>query len=259
MENEILDKLSTLGIDKTEVSTADLHKLMQGKISGMLNFSVPNSEKVRDFLDKENVQYSVENDKIKFSGKVKPETINEADDNEKNRKILDEANVSYQAVPEKQRLRWVGSNAAILAIGAINPIVGIIAFTYNTLRLIAKKRNIENSYNLSNPDLDRLKQGKLVMGTDNFGRSVLRQLDKDTNIIMSIKVDNIKIPDKIYDTELTQRQKSALKTGQTITVKDELGNDRKIRLDLVNGTGLVQLKQFGKKIEVEKERIGFKL
>ena len=259
MENKILDELAKLGVDKTEISTADLNKLMQGKVSDLLNFSVPDNSAVRDFLDKENVQYTTENGKVKFSAKVKQETINEVEDTEKNRQILDEAKISYESVPGKQRLRWVASNAMILGVGVINPMIGAIALTYNTYRLIAKKINIENSYNLSNPDMSSLKKGEIVMSTDSFGRNVLRQLDKDTNTIMSARVDSIRIPDTIFGNDLTDRQKKTLKAGGTIKIKDEKGDVQKIRLDLVNETGLASLKRRNNRSEVEKQHFGFKM
>lgn len=259
MDNKILDELSKLGIDKTEISTADLNNLMKGKLSQMLNFSVPDSNAVRDFLDKENIQYTVENGKVKFSGKIKQETMYEADDTQKNRQILDEAKISYETVPDKQKLRWIGSNALILGMGAINPMIGTIALAFNTYRLIAKKINIENSYHLSNPDIDRLKKGEIVMSTDSFGRNVVRQLDKDTNTIVSAKVDSIKIPDTIFGNELTDRQKKILKVGGSIKINDENGNPQKIRIDLVNETGLASLKKRNNRSEVEKQHIGFKM
>lgn len=258
MDNELLEKLVNMGVDKTEISTDDLNKVMQGKLSGMLNFTVPNNQAVKDFLDKEKIDYTVENDKIKFSARIKSETVYEAEDTKSNRKILDDAHISYQPVPKKSRVRWVGSNAAILAIGVINPIVGIIAFTYNTLRLIAKKRRINNSFQLANPELERLQSGEIVMGTDRFGRNVLRQLDKETNTIMSVQTDSIKIPDKIFQTELTDKQKQILQTGGTLKIKDENGNTKKIRIDLLNESGLASMRKRGNET-VEKERIGFKL
>ena len=259
MENEILDKLAGMGVDKTEIKLSDLHNLLQGKLSDMMNFTVPDNKAVRDFLDKAKVDYSIENDKIKFSGKVKSETVYEADDNERNRNILNENKISYETIPEKNRLRWVASNAAILAIYAINPIIGIVAFSYNTLRLIAKKIQIENTYNLANPELQRLKKGEIIQSSDRFGNAVIRQLDKDTNTIMSVRTDSIQIPHKIYDTNLSERQKQLLRNGMAIEIKDDRGKKINVRLDLVNGTGLTTIGGIHKNKAIEKENIGFKL
>lgn len=258
MENEILQKLANLGVDKTEISMADLAKLKQGKTSDMLNFSVSYSDAVKDFLESENIKYTIDNDRIKFAGKVKLETINEADDTEKNRKILDDANILYEKVPDKERLRWIGRSAIALGITAINPMIGIIVATRSTIRLIAEKRNIENSFKMANPDFEKLKKGEIVVSTDQNGRNVLRQLDKDTNTIMSVRVDTIKIPDTIFQTELTDRQKKILKAGGTIKIADENGDTQKIRLDLVNDTGLASMRKRNNQ-EIKREKIGFKI
>lgn len=258
-EKEIIDKLAEMGVDKTEIYVSDLQKLMQGKMSEMLNFSIPDKQAVRDFLDKEKVDYTIENDKIKFSGKVKYETVYEAEDNEKNRSLLNENKISYEAIPEKNRLRWVASNAAMLAIFAINPIIGIVAFSYNTLRLIAKKREIDNTYNLAHPDLQSLKKGEIIQSSDRYGNTIIRQLDKDTNTIMSVRADSIKIPHKIFDTELSERQKQLLRNGMAVEIKDENGKKVKVRLDLVNGTGLSKVSAFRMNKAVVPEHIKFKL
>lgn len=258
MENEILQKLVDLGVNKTEISMEELTKLQNGKMSEKLNFTIPYSDVVKDFLDKENVKYKIEDDKIKFAAKAKAETINEAEDTVKNRKILDDAKISYETVPEKERLRWIGKSAIALGVTAINPMIGIIVATRNTIKLIAEKRNIENSFKMTNPDFEKLKKGEIVVSTDQFGRNILRQLDKDTNTIMSVKVDTIKIPDTIFNTDLTDKQKKILKAGGTIKVDDENGISHKIRLDLTNDSGLVSMKKKNGR-EIERERIGFKL
>ncbi|MCQ2265369.1 MAG: DUF3945 domain-containing protein [Bacteroidales bacterium] len=258
MENDILQQLANLGVSKTEISIEELAKLQKGKMSEMLNFTVPYSEPVKDFLDKENVNYTIENDKIKFSGKVKAETINEAEDTEKNRRILDDAKIEYETVPNKARVSWIASSAFAIGVTAINPMIGIIVATRTTLRLIAQKRSINNSFNMANPDLKKLKNGEIVIGTDKFGRNVLRQLDKDTNTIMSVKVDTIKIPNTIFNTDLTHKQKKILKAGGTIKIDDENGNSHKVRLDLTNDSGLASMKKKNGR-EIEREKIGFKL
>lgn len=257
MEKELLDKLADLGVDKAEISTDDLRKMMQGKTSDMLNFTVPDNKTIRDFLDKENVDYTVKDGKIMFSGKVRQETVYEAENNEKNRKILDDAKINYETVPEKNRLRWFASNAAIFAIGAINPIIGAIAFTYNTLHLIAKKRQIDNAFDLAHPEMHNLKKGEIIQGTDRQGNAVIRQLDKETNTIMTARVDSIKVPDKIFETNLSDKQKQMLRNGLAITVKNEKGKDIKVKIDLTNETGLTKIGA-GNKM-VKSENIGFKM
>lgn len=247
-------QLEQLGINKNNILPEDFDKMMQGKMSGLIEFTIKDTQQSRDFLDKKNIEYRVEDNNIKFSGRIKPETYYMADDTKENRSILDNAKIQYDIIPEKGKIKWFKSTMAAVAIGLQNPIVGIVAITVNTIQIIAQKRALENSYKLRNPEIDALKRGEIIQHSDKDGIRYLRQLDPKTNTIISARVDSIEIPEKILDTKLTQYQKEQLKIGHHIKVQDYEGKDRYVKIDLLNDSSALKLvNKHGQDLRINKE------
>lgn len=247
-------QLEQLGINKGDIRPEDIDKMLQGKMSDLIEFRVNDSQRVREFLDKQNVDYRIENDKIKFSGRIKPETYYEAEDTKENRAILENAKIKYDTIPGKGKIRWVRSTLATIALGLENPVVGIVAITVNTIQLIAQKRALENSYKLNHPEMEALKKGDIIQHTDKDGINYLRQVDPKTNTIISVRIDSINIPDKILNTELSQQQKTQLKNGMHINVTDLNGNKRFIKLDILNDdSGLKFVNKHGQELKVTQQ------
>ncbi len=110
------------------------------------------------------------------------------------------------------------------------------------LRIHPLRKDIKNDINLSEKDLERLKQGEIIEKTIN-GKTQLIQLDKDINELMKVNKKDLQIPDKIKNIELTTEQKSSLIKGKSI----KIGNK--------NSKHLIKL-DFGKnnKISIKKEK-----
>ena len=65
-------QLEQLGINKGDIRPEDIDKMLQGKMSDLIEFRVNDSQRVREFLDKQNVDYRIENDKIKNKRQNEP-------------------------------------------------------------------------------------------------------------------------------------------------------------------------------------------
>ncbi|MDO4801039.1 MAG: DUF4099 domain-containing protein [Prevotellaceae bacterium] len=77
------------------------------------------------------------------------------------------------------------------------------------------RNEIQNDIKLNATQLEKLKQGQIVMKKIN-DENYLIQLDKDNNELLKTKVKDIVIPSHIEHIELGQEQKQKLKKGEPI-------------------------------------------
>lgn len=107
------------------------------------------------------------------------------------------------------------------------------------------RQTIQNDYNLSPKDIEKLKAGELVVGTkisQNGEREKhIFQLDREINEIKSVRANSISVPNKIDQTLLTHDQKSGLLDGRTVDLVDAKGEIKTVRIDLLHTKGFVML------------------
>ena len=98
------------------------------------------------------------------------------------------------------------------------------------------RKEIDNNMNLKQSDIDRLKDGELILKT--FDRDkYLVQLDRETNELLRIPVREVIVPSYIKDVELSNDQKEKLRIGQPITV--DSGKEKlQVGIDLIEPRGL---------------------
>lgn len=108
------------------------------------------------------------------------------------------------------------------------------------------RKAIENDIGLTNKEIEKLKLGSSIhkkIGDQQF----LIQLDQSINELRRIKTDQIKVSGAVGSTKLSAYQKAGLRAGKTITIKDSLGVEKRIKLDLTSPSGIrVENQKLGK-------------
>ena len=225
-----------IGVKPEDIKPEDLQNIKNGIKTGMMNFSIEDTPEHRKFLDKENVDYQVENGKLNFEGKATVLKYVTADNTPENKNILKKNDIDFREEEGGKRLKIEGVNARKLAIAAITvvyPVAGI------AIMLVPKRKEIKNDFSLSKDEIKALQSNAIVAKTNPKGEKVLFQRDKDTNEIVSVKVKDLNIPKKIGGIEMTPLQYEAFKNGHEITlVNEELNKAAKVRLDLNSKNGI---------------------
>ena len=99
------------------------------------------------------------------------------------------------------------------------------------------RREIKNDMNLTQKEIDKLRSGESINKTLNR-QQFLIQLDQSINELRRIKIERIKISGAVSNTKLSENQKADLRSGKTITIKDSLGIEKRIKLDLSSPSGI---------------------
>lgn len=244
------EALESLGINKKDLKASDTEALLAGKKSDLMQFSVEDTKERRTVLDKEKVDYSAQNGKLNFEGKVQLQKYMTVDNTEENKGILKGAKIDWEEL-QGNKLKLDSNAMRKVAIGIavlVSPVTAL------ALVLVPKRTEIKNDLGLSEKDIKALKQGEAVGHTNAKNERVLVQLDKDTNNLVSVRSNDISIPKKIAGQEITPIQREQLKNGQEIQVKDSTGQTVFAKIDLNDKTGLSLKDENGQKITIAPEQ-----
>jgi len=244
------EALESLGINKKDLKASDTEALLAGKKSDLMQFSVEDTKERRTVLDKEKVDYSAQNGKLNFEGKVQLQKYMTVDNTEENKGILKGAKIDWEEL-QGNKLKLDSNAMRKVAIGIavlVSPVTAL------ALVLVPKRTEIKNDLGLSEKDIKALKQGEAVGHTNAKNERVLVQLDKDTNNLVSVRSNDISIPNKIAGQEITPIQREQLKNGQEIQVKDRTGQTVFAKIDLNDKTGLSLKDENGQKITIAPEQ-----
>lgn len=244
------EALESLGINKKDLKASDTEALLAGNKTELMKFSVEDTKERRTVLDKEKVEYTSENGKLNFEGKVQLQKYMTVDNTEENKNILKGAKIDFEEL-QGNKLKLDSNAMRKVAIGLavlVSPVTAL------ALVLVPKRTEIKNDLGLTEKDIKDLKKGEAVGHTNAKGERLLVQLDKDTNNLVSVRSNDISIPNKIAGQEITPIQKEQLKNGQEIQVKDSTGQTVFAKIDLNEKTGLSLKDENGQKITVTPER-----
>jgi hypothetical protein len=244
------EALESLGINKKDLKASDTDALLAGRKTDLMNFSVEDTIERRKVLDKEKIDYSAQNGKLDFEGKVQLQKYMTADNTEENKNILKGAKIDFEEL-QGNKLKFDTNAMRKLAIGVavlVSPVTAL------ALLLVPKRTEIKNDLGLSDKDIKALKQGEAVGHTNAKSEKILVQLDKDTNNLVSVRSKDISIPNKVAGQEITPIQKEQLRNGQEIQVKDKIGQTVFAKIDLNEKTGLSLKDENGQKITTAPEQ-----
>lgn len=245
------DNFRKIGVEPENIIPEDIQNIKNGMKTGKMNFSIEDTPEHRKFLDKESVDYQVDNGKLNFEGKATILKYITADNTPENKAILKKNNIEFKEEESGKRLKIDGVNARKLAIAAITivyPVAGI------AIMLVPKRKEIKNDFSLSKDEIRALKSDAIVAKTNPKGEKVLFQRDKDTNEVVSVKVKDLNIPKKIGGIEMTPLQYEAFKNGHEITlVNEELNKAAKVRLDLNSKNGISVRDAYGIDMNLKNE------
>lgn len=230
------DRFKEIGVNPKNIDPEDIKNLEKGMKTGMMNFSIEDNFANRDFLDKEKVDYKIENGKLNFEGKATLLKYTTAENTPENKAILKKNDIHFREEEGGKRLKIEGVNARKLAIAAITvvyPVAGI------AILLVPKRNEIKNDFSFSKNEINALKKNSVISKTNPKGEKVFYQRDKDTNEVVSVKAKDIRIPNKIGGVQLSPIQYEDLKNGREIIItNEELNKSARVRLDLNSKNGL---------------------
>lgn len=92
------------------------------------------------------------------------------------------------------------------------------------LMVYPARKELKNDFNLSPEDFNKLKDGKAVLVTleqDNGKEKVFLQCDKETNVVMSMKQGDVRVPQAIGDIVLGEEQRERYLEGKPIELKKD--------------------------------------
>lgn len=103
------------------------------------------------------------------------------------------------------------------------------------IKIFPKRKEIDNSLNLSDKDMDKIKKGETIrIKTDKEDKFV--QLDPETKTLMSAKAKDIHIPDAIGNVIVGGTQKEQMLNGNPVQI--EVGDTKvTVGVDLNDRTG----------------------
>ena len=107
------------------------------------------------------------------------------------------------------------------------------------LMVYPARKDIRNDYGLNNEQLHKLKDGKpmLVEVTTEKGKDkLILQCDKETNVVMAVKQQNLRVPQAIGDIVLGEEQKEQFRKGEPIELTKE-NTKITVGVDLDDPTG----------------------
>lgn len=243
------EALESLGINKKDLKASDTEALLAGNKTDLMKFSVEDTKERRAVLDKEKVEYTSENGKLNFEGKVQLQKYMTVDNTEENKNILKGAKIDFEEL-QGNKLKLDSNAMRKVAIGLavlVSPVTAL------ALVLVPKRTEVKNDLGLTDKDIKDLKKGEAVGHTNAKGERLLVQLDKDTNNLVSVRSNDISIPNKIAGQEITPIQKELLKSGKEIQVKDSTGQTVFAKIDLNEKTGLSLKDENGQKITLAPE------
>ena len=244
------EALESLGVNKRDLRSSDINSLLAGEKTDLMKFSVDDTLERKTVLEKEKVAFTNENGKLNFEGKVQLQKYMTAKNTEDNKQILKSANIDFEEL-QGNKLKFDTSAMRKLAIGVavlISPITAV------ALVLVPKRSEIKNDLGLTEKDIIDLKKGEVVGHTNAKGERLLVQLDKDTNNLVSVRSNDISIPNKVVGQEITPIQREQLKNGKEIQIKDSTSQIVFAKIDLNEKTGLSLKDENGIKIDVVEEQ-----
>jgi hypothetical protein len=244
------EALESLGINKKDLKNSDTDALLAGRKTDLMKFTVEDTPERRKVLDREKVDYSAQNGKLDFEGKVQLQKYMTADNTEENKNILKGAKIDFEEL-KGNKLKFDTNALRKLAIGVavlISPVTAL------ALMLVPKRTEIKNDLGLSEKDIKDLKKGEAVGHTNAKGERLLVQLDKDTNNLVSVRSKDISIPKKVAGQDITPIQKEQLKDGREIKVTDKQGQTVFAKIDLNEQSGLSLKDENGRQIHVVQEQ-----
>lgn len=118
------------------------------------------------------------------------------------------------------------------------------------LKVHPYRKEIKNDMDLSPKEISKLKSGESINKSFNK-EQYLVQLDQSINELRRIKADRVKVAGAVGRIELTEAQKADLKSGKTIRIKDSAGIGKRIKLDLIQPSG-IRLETPDQKLEKNK-------
>lgn len=227
--------LEALGVDKNTLEK-DYIKLLTGQKTEMMPFSIPYTKEKEDLLKRENIEYSYkgnekENGLLKFDGKIKIDPAFMVENTQDNVNLLKKANIEFDKMPDTKALK-LKDTLALTAL-LINPGMGLVLGVYYVAKVIPQRRGVKNELGLTKEQISDLKKGDSVkhkIGNNTY----IMQLDKETNSIVSVKKDQLNIPDRMFGQELSQRDKAKLASGFSF----QLDNGISVQLDLNKRNGV---------------------
>ncbi|MDL2297324.1 DUF3945 domain-containing protein, partial [Bacteroidales bacterium OttesenSCG-928-E04] len=239
--------LNLLGLGQKDFSPEDAYALLNGQKTSVLKFSIDDSPEKRKILEKEKVDFKVEDGKLHFEGRIQLQKYMTVDKTEENKNILRNANIDFEEF-QGNKLKLSHDSLRKLAIGAtvlISPVTAV------ALMLIPKRTEIKNDMSLNQNQINDLKSGEVIGRYNEKNERILMQLDKNTNNIVTVKTKDIFVPDKLIEQHLTPLQKEQLKNGREIQLKTEDGKTVFAKLDLNEKSGFILKNEKGQKLNID--------
>ena len=229
------EEFKYLGVDFSQLSNENLRLLTDGQPTEVLPLEVKYSEGMEKYCKDNDIEYHIEDDTIKFSGRVQLQKYIEVDNTPENKELLQINNINdYTERDNKLNISGDLAKVAQLTMVMMNPVIAFALF------LIARRNKIATDNKmLTTEEINHLKEGGIVSKN-----KMIYQVDKQTNNIVSVSTNSVALPKNIAGQELTPMQKEQLLQGGTIQVKD-----LNISLDLYERGGLKAVNQKGEQIE----------
>lgn len=245
-ENSIpFEKLKELGVDPEKLRPEDYFKLLNNQKTDVINLRLDYTPERENLLKSEKINYQILEDNgkqiLSFEGRIQMEPQYTAKNTPENIDLLKKANLQYETAPDNSVLRVRDTLALTAAL--LNPEIGAILAIYYAMKVIPQRMEVKNEMGLSHSEISDLKSGKTIqhrMGSE----LMIMQLDPKTNGISSVKQSDIQIPDEILGKQLSQNEKSRLKSGFEVT----LDNGVSLKLDLGKAGGLKYTDSKGKEL-----------
>jgi hypothetical protein len=107
------------------------------------------------------------------------------------------------------------------------------------LKIFPVRKEIESEISLSAKEIKRLKNGEVVQKRINDDKRTYSfvQLDRETNNIISANINQVYIPQRINNVDLTKQQIDKLKNGEPIEVRNN-DNTITVGVDLESPKGI---------------------
>ncbi len=239
MENEELyEQLKQFNVSKEVADKLNLTITNFDENNNRLEFVVKNIPEIKEQLDKQGIIYKESEGKLIVSGKIRKENGYELPDTKENRALLSQNDIDFfEKQGNSQNKLFINGKKAALLMGmsfVIAPVPSILLFA------VLNKTGVLNRIldpEITKEQKQKLEEGHAVLVTKGKEKLVY-QKDTDTNQLMKINVNDIRIPDKVNGIELSPIQKERLKNLETLKSTDRLGNDILYRINLNEKSGI---------------------
>lgn len=263
-KEEMMKQLELLGINQQTADELGLSDVNNLKEEGKeLIFSLENTEKKRDILAQQGIDFIIEENTLKIKGRMDIKEGISFEDNQEARDFLNTENIEYMEMAQNRNpqkglkklfvpFTWKNGgsellnsqlmlNLSKLAMVAMTSLVitpGGAAILLLTLhktgayaKILAKKNNLslmqrralENGLTVFREDSIKTKYGKQKIG---------KYFYMDKGNLCSINAADVRIPNAVMGVNLSPAEKEILRKGELLELKDKRGNNIAVRIDL---------------------------